>query len=307
MKNINGPGLFSKPFNEAVQAQFFTQMFSRLEQKTGAVISNGRMDQYLNSYYKKDVDENRLTDERALELIECMWVAIAQYIELNMSPYGNDFSEGYSHWEAVTIGGQTPDGHDATNALTYLFLRSKRELPLNYPDLAARIHSRSPERYLWEVAETIKEGSGFPKLFNDEEIIPLTLAKGAKLEEIYDYAVSGCTEIRMPNRDTYTSGHAWINYPAALEMVLYNGRMKKYGDELLGLKTGDPREYENWEQLWDAFTVQLVNLIKIALIQQYLVNNLRQQAFCHAHGLSPARSVYGRLQGFALPPDPRRS
>jgi len=149
----------ARDFYEAVQAQWFTQMFSRMEQKTGTIISNGRMDQYFYPYYQKDVGEGRLTEQEAMELIECMWVAMAQFIDLYISPTGGAFNEGYAHWEAVTVGGQTPDGRDATNDLTYLFLRSKREFPLNYPDLAARIHARSPERYLYEVAETIKEGS----------------------------------------------------------------------------------------------------------------------------------------------------
>ena len=36
----------ARDFYEAVQSQWFVQMFSRIEQKTGTTISNGRMDQY---------------------------------------------------------------------------------------------------------------------------------------------------------------------------------------------------------------------------------------------------------------------
>ena len=269
----------ARNFREAMQSQWFTQMFSRIEQKTGTIISNGRMDQYLYPYYKKDLEEGRIDETKAIELIECMWVAMAQFIDLYISPTGGAFNEGYAHWEAVTVGGQTPDGLDATNDLTYLFLQSKREFPLNYPDLAARIHARAPERYLWEVAETIKEGSGFPKLINDEEIIPLHLSKGATFEEIHDYAVSGCAEIRMPNRDTYTSGCAYINFAAALEMALYNGRMKKYGDEQIGLETGDPMKFQSWDDFWHAYLAQQTNFIKHAFIQQHLIINLRHQHF----------------------------
>lgn len=269
----------ARNFREAVQAQWFTQMFSRLEQKTGTVVSNGRMDQYFYPYYVADLKAGRLTEEEATELIECMWVAMAQFIDLYISPTGGAFNEGYAHWEAVTVGGQTSDGRDATNELTYLFLRSKREFPLNYPDLAARIHARSPERYLYEVAETIKEGSGFPKLINDEEVIPLHLSKGATFEEIYDYAVSGCAEVRMPNRDTYTSGCAYINYAAALEMTLYNGRMKLYGDERIGIETGDPRRFTTWDELWRAYLTQQTEFIRQAFIQQRIIIALRAKHF----------------------------
>jgi formate C-acetyltransferase len=236
-----------RTFYEAMQSQWFTQMFSRVEQKTGTIISNGRMDQYLYPFYQKDIEAGRITDDQVQELFECMWVAMAQFIDLYLSDTGGAFNEGYAHWEAVTIGGQTKEGLDATNELTYILLKSKREFPLNYPDLAARIHLGSPKRYLYEVAETIKAGEGFPKLLNDEDIIPLLLSKGAAFEEAYDYSVSGCAECRMPNRDTYTSPNAYINFAAALEMVIYNGRMQKYGDELLGLETGKFEDFQSFD------------------------------------------------------------
>lgn len=273
-------------FHEAVQSQWFTQMFSRIEQKTGTIISNGRMDQYFYPYYSQDIEAGILDDDKAIELIECMYVGMAQFIDLYISPTGGAFNEGYAHWEAVTVGGQTKDGLDATNELSYLFLRSKREFPHHYPDLAARIHARAPERFLAEVAETIKEGSGFPKLINDEEVIPLHLSKGAKFEEIFDYAVSGCAETRMPNRDTYTSGNPYINFAAAVEMTLYNGKMQKYGDTQLSLETGDPTSFETWEEFFEAFKKQQRNFLKHAFIQQYHVIQNRKNHFATPLGSS---------------------
>ena len=269
----------ARNFHEAMQAQWFTQMFSRMEQKTGTIISNGRMDQYLFPYYQQDLAAGIITEADALQLFECMWLAMAQFTDLYLSPTGGAFNEGYAHWEAVTIGGQTPDGLDATNELTYLILRSKREFPLHYPDLAARIHGRVSARYLYEVVETIKEGSGFPKLINDEEVVPLLLAKGVSFEEAYDYAVSGCSECRMPNRDTYTSPCAYINFPAAVEMTLYNGKMKLYGNEQIGLETGDPRTFAHWEEFWQAYLAQHINFLKHAFIQQHVIINLRAKHF----------------------------
>ena len=273
------PGEPARDFWEACQSQWFTQMFSRLEQKTGTTISNGRMDQYFYPYFKADIEAGKITEDQALEILECMWVGMAEFIDMYISPTGGAFNEGYAHWEAVTVGGQTPDGRDATNELTHLILRSKREFPLHYPDLAARVHSGCPESYLWDVAETIKYGSGFPKLINDEEIVPLYVSKGATFEEAFDYAVSGCTEARMPNRDTYTSGGAYVNFAAAVEMVLRNGRMKKYGDQLLGVETGDPRNFKTWDEFWNAYVQQHMLFMRTAFIQQYIINKLRARHF----------------------------
>ena len=278
------PAYPAENFYEAVQSQWLTQMFSRIEQKTGTIISNGRMDQYLYPYYKKDLEKGEITPERAQELLECVWVEMAAFVDLYLSETGGAFNEGYAHWEAVTVGGQTPEGLDATNDLTYIILKSKRDFPLNYPDLAARIHTGSPKKYLYEVAETIKDGSGFPKIINDEEVVPLLLSKGATFEEAYDYAVSGCAECRMPNRDTYTSPGAYINFAAALEMTIYNGKILKYGDELLGLTTGDPESFETFEEFFDAYLEQQKNFIRHAFRQQYLINHLRAKHFASPLG-----------------------
>ena len=271
-------------FYEAVQSQWFTQVFSRLEQKTGTTVSNGRMDQYFYPFYKKDMEEGVITEESAMELLECMWVGMAEFIDMYISPAGGAFNEGYSHWEAVTIGGQTKNGIDATNELSHLFLRSKREFPLHYPDLAARVHAMSPDEFLYDVAETIKYGSGFPKLCNDEEVVPLYATKGGTWEEALDYAVSGCTETRMPNRDTYTSGGAYTNFAAALEMALHQGKMKKYGDDQLGLETPDPRTFKTWDEMWDAYCAQQDYLLRATFTQQYIVTKVRAEHFAQPMG-----------------------
>ena len=271
------PAYPARNFREAVQCQWFVQMFSRIEQKASAIISNGRMDQYLYPYYKKDIEEGTLTSEEAKELLECMWVDMAQFIDLYINPTGNEFQEGYAHWEAVTVGGQTPEGEDATNELSYLFLESKREFPMTYPDLAVRIHSRTPDRFLYEIALTVQDGSGFPKLINDEEVVPLNAIKGCPINEALDYAISGCTETRMPNRDTYTSGCVYINFATALEMLMNNGRLHYYGDELIGLETGDPASFTTFEQFRDAVHAQLDHLLRTFSSMQNLLELLHQR------------------------------
>lgn len=278
------PKYSAESFYEALQSQYFIQMFSRIEQKTGATISNGRMDQYLWPYYEKDAKEGKITPTRAKELFTCVWLGMAQYQDLYISPAGVKFNEGYAHWEAVTIGGQNANGEDATNELSYILLENKREFPLNYPDLAARIHSGSPEKFLHAVAETIKEGSGFPKLLNDEEIIPGLLAHGADFANARDYSVSGCTEVRMPNLDTFTTACPWINLASVIELTLNNGRMKKYGDELLTIETGDPRTFTSYEELEKAFFAQEEYILKMAFKQQYIANRLHARHFASPFG-----------------------
>lgn len=269
----------ARTFHEALQSQWFLQAFCRFEHRAGGVVTNGRMDQYLYPFYKKDKEEGRITDDQVLELLDCLWGAIAQYIDVSITPVSAKLLNGYASWETVTVGGQDRSGHDATNELSYLILKSRQDCPLPHPELSARIHSGSPERYMRMVAETIKMGMGFPKVINDHEIINHFMAQGAPLADCLDYIHSGCTEVRLGNRDVNTTPTTQVNFPAFVELTLYNGHMLKHGDELLTFASGDPRTFATWEEFFDAFTSQLKYGLKVAFTNQYIIHRLRAAHF----------------------------
>ncbi|MBZ4688427.1 MAG: Formate C-acetyltransferase [Clostridiales bacterium] len=258
----------ARNFHEAIQSQWFTQVGFRLEQPTTGVISQGRIDQYFYPFYKKDVDEGNLDEDSALELLECLWVKLANFVPLNATN-AKSFWEGYAHFEHTMVGGQTRDGRDATNELSYLIIKSKKEFPLNYPDLSVRIHSKTPEPFLREVCDLIREGTGFPKLFNDEEIIPHLINNGASIEDARDYTGAACTEIRMPNVDTYMVVGGNINLPAALEMAMNDGMFTLEGKrQQLGVPTGTAEKFTTYEELVDAFRLQVEHFMKHFFIRQ---------------------------------------
>jgi len=259
----------ARNFRDAIQAQWFAQMFSRLEEMVGGQVCQGRYDQFFYPYYKKDLDEGRITPEQAIELFQCLWLNMMQSVESQMSPALAKGRQGFSHHETVTIGGQTADGQDATNELSYLILDSTRPLKCSYPELAARIHAQTPDRFLHAVAEANKDGKGSPKLVNDEFMIPFFLSHGIEMREALDYATSGCTESRLPNRETGKTGNTALNYGAITEMTLRNGKVKIWNDLQFGLATGDPRTFASYDDLWHAFRAQLLNCVRHCMVQVY--------------------------------------
>lgn len=267
----------ARTFREAMQAQWFTQLFSRLEEMVGGQVNQGRMDQYLYPFYKKDIEEGLLTPDDAQELFQCLWLNIMQSIESQMSPSAAKGREGFSHHETVTIGGQTTDGFDATNELSYLILESTRPLPCSYPELGVRIHANTPDKFLHAVAETIKDGKGSPKLINDEFEIPWFMSNGVTKREALDYAMSGCSESRLPNRETHKTGNGGINYGIVMEMALRDGKVKIYNDEQFGLKTGDPRTFKTYDDVWKAYRLQLENVVKHIMIQNYIAAGMKSK------------------------------
>lgn len=277
------PGNPARSFYEAIQSQWFTQLVSRIEQISSGGIGNGRMDQYLYPFYKKDMEEGRITEDEALQLLECLWLNIAQVFAVPETPGDYASFEGFPHFEQVMLGGQDRYGRDVTNELSYLILQSKKDFPLNYPDLSVRIHSGTPQPFLMKACELVKEGTGFPKFYNDEEIIPIYLAHGATIEEAREYVGTGCTETRLINRETYLTGGGWVDLAATIELALHDGKMKSLGDRQAGVSTGDPRDFATYEDFWKAFRLQTEHIIRHALIQQYIADITRPQKLAAPH------------------------
>jgi pyruvate formate-lyase/glycerol dehydratase family glycyl radical enzyme len=292
----------ARTFREALQTQWFVQIFSRIEQKIGAALGNGRMDQYLYPYYIKDLKEGRITKEKAKELFESLWLNMSEAMMVFITPTGG-IGEGYAHFEGVTLGGRMRDGKDATNELSYLILESKDCLPMPYPDLGVRIHAQTPNEFLRCVCEVIKTGQGYPKLLNDEEVIPLYLFKGIPYEDALDYSITGCVEHRVPNYETYINPCGVINMPIALELALNNGKTKVYGDSLLGLKTGDPKEFATFDDLMEAYRAQHLYLLKHLVAQQAVIDTMKTEFFAapftsmiHDRCIEQCKDINGNIE-----------
>lgn len=249
--------------HEALQSLWFIQIALHQENYDMG-ISFGRGDQYLYPYYKKDVKDGNLTEKKALELLGCFWIKATDHVAFTPST-GSLFFGGTPSNQPMTIGGVDRNGKDAANELTYLMLEASAILGVREPNLSARIHKNSSEKYLLKVAETIKKSHGTPAVYNDDYIIPIvknTIRNGGMPDEdARDYAVIGCVEANVQGKTFGMTGAALVNMVSALEMALndgyYHGRM-----EQIGPHTGDARKFKNMEELKEAFRIQMEFLIK---------------------------------------------
>jgi len=62
-------------------------------------------------------------------------------------------------------------------------------------------------------------------------------------------------------------------------VTLRNGRFKSANDAVLGLETGDPRSWTTWDQVWNAFSAQILHLVKHAMQSQYVAYSLKEAYF----------------------------
>ena len=183
-------------FHEAVQSIWFLFVILQMESNASS-FSPGRMDQFLYPYLKRDLESGSITLEGALEIIESLWLKFNQIVYLRNAESARYFA-GFPIGFNVALGGRTVDGEDASNLLSYLFLRAQAHVGLPQPNLSARLHRNSPDSLLDECGRVIGLGSGMPQLFNDESVIPALRAQGIALSDAVNYAIVGC--VFVPNR-----------------------------------------------------------------------------------------------------------
>ena len=242
-------------FHQALQMVWFIQVAFHIEAPTTAC-GFGRFDQYMYPFYKADLEAGRNAKEEMLEMLECFYLKACEVYEVRDRWYAKSFA-GYPMWEILVVGGQTPDGKDATNELSYLCLDAAADLQTKQPVLAVRVFDGTPEALIRKGAEMIQQGMANPGFFNDEAAIKMTQGKGCTIEEARDWTIVGCIQPGPGGGSTDGSPDAgYVNAPKVLELVLHNGRDPKTG-ELLGLETGDPRDFKNIEELKDALKKQL--------------------------------------------------
>jgi formate C-acetyltransferase len=163
-------------FHEAVQSVWFLYTILHMESNASS-FSPGRMDQYLYPYYRSDLEQRKLDDRRALEIIECLWLKFNQIVYLRNSHSAKYFA-GFPIGFNVAVGGRREDGSDASNELSYLFLKAQEHIGLPQPNLSARLHKNSPDEFLKACVKVISKGSGMPQCFNDEAVIPALRNQG---------------------------------------------------------------------------------------------------------------------------------
>jgi pyruvate formate-lyase/glycerol dehydratase family glycyl radical enzyme len=228
-----------RTFWEALQLVWFVHLGIKMDDG-GVGHSFGRFDQYLYPYYDADVQAGRLTVADARELLALFW------IKLNRE--GDDIAH-------LSLGGQTSQGTDATNDLSYLCLQVERWVGRKQPNLSTRVHHSTPVPYWHEIARTVRQGAGHPALFNDEVIIPGLVAYGVPLEIARDYAQVGCVETFLPGLGAPWTD-CYLNLVKCLELALNDGCDALTG-ERIGPATGAPRAFASFDDLFAAYEQQV--------------------------------------------------
>ncbi len=258
---------------EAIQMYWFVHLGTVTELNGWDSMNPGHIDQHLFPFYQKGIDEGTLTRDDAKELLSCLW------IKFNNQPAPPKVgvtaleSGTYNDFTNINIGGVDREGRSATNELSYMILEIQEELHELQPGLSIHIAENTPDDFLIEGIKVIRQGHGYPSIFNPDTYIKELMRDGKSLEDAREGGCSGCIEVGAFGKEAYLLT-GYLNTPKILEITLNNGIDPETGKRL-GLETGDPREFKSFEELYDAWHKQMVYFVNLKLS----VNNYIERMF----------------------------
>lgn len=257
---------------QAIQMYWFVHLCVTTELNPWDSYSPGRLDQHLNPFYQKDTSKGILDDEKAKELLECLW------IKFNNQPappkVGITLKESgtYTDFANINTGGITPNGEDGVNPVSYLILDCMDEMRLLQPSSNVQISRKTPQKFLKRACEISRQGWGQPAFYNTEEIIQELLNAGKTIEDARKGGTSGCVETGAFGNEAYILT-GYFNLPKILELTLNNG-YDPVAKKQLGLKLGYAADFHSFEELLKAYKKQIHYFVEIKVEGSNIIESI---------------------------------
>jgi len=267
------PANAPRTFHEAVQMYWFVHLGTITELNGWDAMNPGHFDQHLAPFYEKEIADGTLTRDQAKEILSCFWIKVNNHTAPPKVGITAKESGTYNDFTNINIGGVKTDGSCGVSDVSYIMLEIVEELHVLQPGNSVHISVKTPERFLKEAAKVIRQGHGYPSVFNADVYIQEMLRQGKSLEDAREGGCSGCIEVGAFGKEAYVLT-GYLNVPKIVEVTLNNGINPVTG-EIAGIQTGDPRDFKDFEELYQAFLKQLNFVIE----QKILVSNYIDRMF----------------------------
>lgn len=266
------PGEKPRDFWEALQMYWFCHLGVVTELNTWDSFNPGRLDQHLIKFYNDGIQNENLNRETAKELLECFWVKFNNQPAPPKVSITEEQSGTYQDFALINVGGLNPSGEDSVNDLSYLILDVVKEMHLIQPSACIQLSLKNPDQFLKHAINVVKEGFGQPSLFNTEVILDEFLHAGKTMEDALAGGPSGCVTISAFGKESCTLT-GYMNWPKILEVTLHNGIDPATGKKI-GIQTGDPRSFDNYDDLFEAYRKQLRYFIDLKIAGNNVIERL---------------------------------
>ena len=261
-----------RDFWEALQMYWFVHLGVIIELNVWDSFNPGRLDQHLYPFYKKDLEEGKLTKEFAKELLECFWIKFNNHPAPPKVDVTQEQSSTYQDFALINVGGLKENGTDGVNELSYIILAVLEEMRLIQPSGCIQLSNKNPDRILKRAVEVVKAGFGQPSIFNTDVIIQEFLRAGKSMKDARAGGPSGCVTISAFGKESCTLT-GYCNWPKIFELTLNNG-VELQTRKQIGLQTGDPSNFTSFDELMAAYKKQLQYFVDLKVKGNNIIERL---------------------------------
>lgn len=278
------PEYAPRDFYEAIQMYWFVHLATITELNGWDAMCPGHFDQHLFPFYQKGLREGSLTREKAKELLCCFWIKVNNHPAPPKVGVTAKESGTYNDFTNINLAGLTREGLDGSNEVSYLILEVLDELRLLQPQANIQVSAKTPDRLVKDACRVIRNGCGYPSVFNADQVIMEQVRAGKSVEDAREGGCSGCIETGCFGKEAFILT-GYLNAPKVLELALHDGKDPLSGMQI-GPHTGDPLKFGDFETLYMAFEAQLHYVVDLKI----RVNNYIEEMFA-AYYPAPFLSV----------------
>ncbi len=257
------PEFAPRDFHEALQYYWFCHLAVVTELNGWDSFSPGHLDQHLWPFYQRGLRDGSLTPESARELIEAFFVKFNNHPSPPKVGVTAAESGTYTDFANINLAGLLPDGSDGSNELTHMLLDVIDEMHLLQPSSNLQLSRKTPDAVLKHALRVIRNGYGFPSIFNADAVVAEQLRQGKSVEDARAGGCSGCVETGAFGKEAYILT-GYFNLPKILELPLHDGRDPRTGRQL-GPRTGAPEALADFDALFDAFSQQVRYFVDVKM------------------------------------------
>jgi formate C-acetyltransferase len=266
------PAHAPRDFWEALQYYWFVHLGVTTELNPWDAFNPGKLDQHLYPFYRQGLDDGTLTHEQAEELLQCFWIKFNNQPAPPKVGVTAEESNTYTDFAQINTGGVKPDGSDAVNEVSFLILDVIEQMRLLQPSSSIQVSKKNPDRFIKRAVRIIRTGFGQPSIFNTDVVVQEMIRHGKSLEDARCGGTSGCVETGAFGKENY-SLTGYFNLPKVLEITLNNGVDPRTGQRI-GLETGDPRQFQTFDDLFAAYERQINYFVDIKIRGNNVIERL---------------------------------
>lgn len=273
---------------EAVQWTYFGYL-AAIKENNGAAMSLGRTSTFLDIYIEKDIEEGKLTEEEACELIDqfIIKLRIARHLR---TPEYNDLFAGDPTWVTESIGGMLDEKKSFVTKTSFRYLNTLINLgPAPEPNMTILWSQKLPENFKKYCAK-ISIKTDAIQYENDDLMRP-----------IYgnDYAIACCVSAMQVGKQMQFFG-ARCNLAKAL-LYTINGGVDEITKKLV-VKGLEPikGKYLDYEEVTKKLDITLEKVVKTYVDAMNIIHYMHDKYAYEAGQMALHDTNVNRLMAFGI-------